>query len=393
MTPGGATSVSDQKPSVLFVLPSLQGGGAERVATTLLRHLDPARFTLALAILDGTNPVFARDLPSDIEVIDLGCRRVRYAPVSLLRLIWQRRPTVVFSMMGHLNLMLALLKPLLPGGVRLFARETNALSAMLEAEPGGEMWRLGYRWLYRRLDNIVSQSESNALELVRDFHVAPGRVRVIRNPLDIERIGQLAAEPLDEEPWGRHDLPLVAAGRLAHVKGFDILLEAIALLGNPRVHLTILGEGPLRGDLELLAEDLGIAHQVRFLGFQPNPYKYFARAGAVVLSSRFENFPNVVLEALACGVPVIATPAEGGIHEMAEQESNVILADAVSARSLATALAAHLVEKRQPHVPADLAAYSATRVAAQFEALFLGKGVDSERHPPTHDRWHVLNGN
>lgn len=386
MTHGDATIATDRKCAVLFVLPSLQGGGAERVATTLLRHIDPARFTLTLAILDGTNPVFERDLPSDIEVIDLGCRRVRHAPLPLLRLIWQRRPAVVFSMISHLNLALAMLRPLLPNGVRLIARETNALSAMLDAEPRGNIWRLGYRWLYRRLDAIVSQSEQTARELANDFGIAPRRIHVIRNPLDIERIQELAGEPLAEKPWGTHDLPLVAAGRLTHVKGFDLLLEAVALLANPHVHLTILGEGPLRSELEALADKLGVAQQVTFLGFQRNPYQYFAQARTLVLSSRSEGFPNVVLEALACGIPVIATPAVGGISEIADRQSNVTLADDISAQSLARTLTAQLLDHPRIKTSADLMAFSATRLAVQYEELFLGMIVDSVPHQLRHDR-------
>ncbi|PKO57854.1 MAG: glycosyltransferase family 4 protein, partial [Betaproteobacteria bacterium HGW-Betaproteobacteria-18] len=306
---------------------------------------------------------------------------VRYAPVSLLRLIWQRRPTVVFSMMGHLNLMLALLKPLLPGGVRLFARETNALSAMLEAEPGGEMWRLGYRWLYRRLDNIVSQSESNALELVRDFHVAPGRVRVIRNPLDIERIGQLAAEPVvSPATVGRPGRKrLLAVGRLGEEKRFAALIRVFSSLTKsaPDWELVILGEGPERDELEEYVRRLGLEEAVFLPGHVGNVSDWFRSADLYVLTSRFEGFPNALLEAMAHGLPAVAVDCLTGPRDIIRPEVDGLLVPPNDDGALTTALHRLMTD---PVTRAALAAralearvrFSLDSVAASWERLFEG---------------------
>jgi glycosyltransferase involved in cell wall biosynthesis len=162
----------------------------------------------------------------------------------------------------------------------------------------------------------------------------------------------------------------VAAGRLAAEKGFDLLIEAIALLSDPRIHLTILGEGPLRGELEALARERGVSERVRFAGFQANPYVFFAKASALVMSSRFEPFPNVVLEALACGTPVIATPAPGGILEILEGRPGCAVAHEISARSLADAIAQYRFGDRRGPAEPELPEYSATHICAEFAALF-----------------------
>ena len=104
---------------MLFVLPTLHGGGAERVVLTILRHLDRHLFEVSLAVVDARKPAFATDLPQGVEVIDLGCTRVRYSGAALIRLIWGRRPDIVFCALGHLNLQLALIKPLLPRSTKL----------------------------------------------------------------------------------------------------------------------------------------------------------------------------------------------------------------------------------------------------------------------------------
>jgi glycosyltransferase involved in cell wall biosynthesis len=329
---------------VLFLIPTLTGGGAERVIVTLLRHLDRYKFHLTLAVVDTRAAVYRDDIPEDVKFIDLGCERVRYALPKIIRLIWQQRPDVVFSTLGHLNLALAIVRPLLPDGVRYVARETSVVSENIRISSLSSLWRWAYRRFYYRFDTVVCQSRNMQADLVRNFGLPPGKSVVINNPVDQERISQLAAKPMVtdfEKTYGESgDVPihLVAAGRLVTLKGFDLLIEALALCHNPRFRLSILGEGPLGGDLERWAREQGVAQQVRFVGFQKNPYPFFAQADAFVLSSRFEGFPNVVLEALACGTPVIATPAPGGVREILEGVTGCLVADSVTAEGLARAM-------------------------------------------------------
>jgi glycosyltransferase involved in cell wall biosynthesis len=328
---------------VLFLIPNLGGGGAERVIVTLLRHLDRSKFQLALAIIDKHDAVFKDDVPQDVAFIDLGCSRVRYALLKIVRLIWRMRPDVVFSTLGHLNLALAMLRPLLPNGVRYIGREACVVSETLNGFLHPRLWRWGYRRLYPRFDIVVCQSAGMRDDLIRHFGFPPDKAVIIYNPLDIERIRRLAAEACSIHyermtPHSSTGLQLVAAGRLSREKGFDLLIEALALCNGSQPRLTLLGEGPLRAALEQLARERGVADRVRFVGFQRNPYPFLMHADAFVLSSRHEGLPNVVLEALACGTPVIATPAPGGVAEIAKLTGGVLLASGVDAVSLGVAI-------------------------------------------------------
>ena len=152
----------------------------------------------------------------------------------------------------------------------------------------------------------------------------------------------VASEP------GKSLINFVSAGRLVASKGFDLLIEALALCGNPRLRLTLLGEGPLREKLEALAKSRGVAGQVRFVGFQSNPYPFFFKADAFVLSSHFEGFPNVVLEALTCGTPVIATPAVGGVREILEGVESCVVVGEITAQSLSGAMGSFTPSVRLP---------------------------------------------
>lgn len=356
--------------TVLFLIPTLTGGGAERVIVTLLRHLDRQRFKLILAVVDCRQAVFREEVPNDVEFIDLGCTRVRQALPKIIGLIWRRRPDVVFSTLSHLNLALAMLRPLLPDKVRYLARETSLVSQNLATMPWSRLWPLAYRFFYSTLDRVICQSEAMREDLVGNFKLPGHKAVVIRNPVDIERLRILAAEPPAEpfsSPAG--SIRLVAAGRLSLEKGFDLLLDSLALLNDPRFHLTVLGEGPLRGVLKAQMVALGLGRQVRFLGYQSNPYPYFAQADALVLSSRYEGLPNVVLEALACRTPVIAMPSIGGVKEILADCAGCLLAKEVSAPALAAVLASFIGARRLPENAA--AAYALPIILAAYERELL----------------------
>lgn len=337
--------MNSPRAQVLLVIPSLQGGGAEQVILTLLRHISRAKFRLTLAVADTRSAVYREDLPQDVEFIDLRCSRVRQAMPKIIRLIWKRRPDVVFSTLSHFNLAIAALRPFLPNGVLYIARETSVVSEVIKSYTHAGWWAWAYRRFYGQLDRLICQSTYMRQDLIDRFNFPPAKAVVINNPVDVERIHRLAAEPVVNgmgasisNASGTGPINLVAVGRLAVEKGYDLLLEGLALSGNTRLRLTFVGEGPRRGQLESIAHSKGLSDRIRFIGFQKNPYPYIAQADAVVLSSRFEGFPNVVLEALACGTPVIATPALGGVREILEGVDGCTLAESITAEALAKVL-------------------------------------------------------
>lgn len=363
----GSLDAPSEQCRALFLIPSLVGGGAERVIVTLLKHLDRRRFRLTLAVLRLRDGDLSRELPSDVEIIDLGASRVRYGLWRIISLIWNLRSEVVFSTHGELNLALALCLPLMPHGVRFIARETQVVGLGMLEHRFPVVWRALYRLLYKKYDLVVCQSRHMQRELIECCDLPSEKSVVINNPVDASHIHRLAAQPVLYPPQRAGVIKLVAAGRLVDVKGFDLLIEAIALVGVRDLHLVILGEGPLRGELEALAKARGVAEQIHLAGFQTNPYAWFANADAFVLSSRHEGFPNVVLEALACGTPVIATPAPGGLQEILGDVPECIVAPSVSAVALADAIRTWLAGERKRIPQAATERYALERIVAQYE--------------------------
>jgi glycosyltransferase involved in cell wall biosynthesis len=307
---------------LLITLQDLNAGGAERVVLTLLRHLsrDRLKIDLALVRCEGR---FLADVPSDVPIHDLGAGRVRSAGRPLIRLVRRLRPHVVLSTLFFMNHYLLLLRPLLPRGTKLVVREGITVSSALRTWRRPWLWALLYRTIYRSADRIICQSESMKEYLASRFAIPRSRMVTVYNPLDLEEIRARAVavpNPFAGKGVGPH---LVAAGRLSRQKGFDILIRALPALHrlHPKAELWILGEertanGTVKRQLEEICESQGVRDKVHFTGHQDNPYAFFKHADLFVLSSRYEGLPNVLLEALGCGCPVVALDAPGGTREI-----------------------------------------------------------------------------
>ena len=365
--------MGQEQPRVLLVIPSLGGGGAENVFATLMRHFDRARYRYGLAVVNSRESVYHGDIPPDVDFFDLKCSRLLYALPKMMRLIWKYRPQVVLSTVSHLNLGLALIKPLLPRSTRCIARESAILSEALKKN-GNSLWRWGYRRFYRRFHRIICQSQTMLDDLVINLHVPADKVTRIYNPIDLDHVRALSCQPLSPafQEWrrgfGRETILLAAAGRLIWVKGFDILIEAVALVADPRFKVVLLGKGPLRHALEEQAHARGVAGRIFFAGYQKNPYPYFAAARALVISSRHEGFPNVALEALACGTQVIASPNLGSVREIAALVQGCSLAESPDAAGLAGAMV-RLAQPGETSEP-DLEQFSVANVVKQYSSTF-----------------------
>jgi glycosyltransferase involved in cell wall biosynthesis len=166
---------------------------------------------------------------------------------------------------------------------------------------------------YGAADLIVATSHGVASDLTRAFAIDPDRIRVIPNPVDLTRVRLAAADPVDESVMPPGEGPLiVAAGRLAEAKNYPLMIEAFAEIRRQlNARLLILGQGELEHTLRQLIDARGLAGAIVLAGFQANPWKYIARADLFLLTSKYEGFGNVLIEAMACGVPVVATASAG----------------------------------------------------------------------------------
>ncbi len=303
-------------------MPSMRSGGAERVVSRILQGINRQRIEPILVLINKEGP-FLVEIPPDIRIVNLNCKRVRNAPLKIIKTISEFRPDTVFSSIGHLNLMIALVKPFCGRSIRFVARESTFLSYKNKVEYNTGFFGWLYSILYRRFDIIIVLAESMKKDLVSNYNVPSERVAVINNPFDADRINVLADQ-------GRPDLldpekiNLLTIGRLQKVKRFHIPIIAMASLGK-RYHLTILGQGPEKDNLIATAESHGVKDRVTFAGFQANPYAYMSQADILIQSSEYEGFPNVIIEANGLGLPVVAINCPGGTAEIVKDGFNGIL--------------------------------------------------------------------
>lgn len=302
---------------ILLVLPSLERGGGERVLLQLAGSFRAAEREVHVAVLQGGGPLRSF-IPEGVTLHELtdvanapkGLSLAWKAFPGLVTLIRTFQPHAVLSTMTGTNLLTVFACMRARVRTRLVLREASSLVNTKSA-----LKRRAMRWLYRRADVLVAVSTGVAQDL-RGLGLSAERIHVIHNPVDVERLRQLATAGLpaavqDKTPY------VVSLGRLTEAKDFPTLLRAYAssaLRGSHR--LVIVGEGEQRTSLETLARNLGVADRVLLTGAMDNPYPVLAGAAMQVLSSRWEGYPNVLLEALALRVPVVATDCPHGPSEI-----------------------------------------------------------------------------
>nr|WP_276208683.1 glycosyltransferase [Caulobacter sp. 17J65-9] len=341
----------------------MRPGGAERAFSTLVANLDTERFDVRLAVFDTAGASFLQDVPAAVEVVDLGSPRIRQGVAPFVRLVRRLRPDAVVSTLEHLNQALCVSRPAWPRTTRHVVRLANVMQL---ASP---VSRAAVRALYPFADGLIFQSQAMRAAYETRLSLRHARAAVIENPLAVERIRQRAADEAVVPGYRSDAINLLAIGRYEPVKGFDLLAEALART-PAAVTLTILGDGPDRAQFEAQIARLGIGGRVRLAGYHANPYPFVAQADALVLSSRSEGFPNVVLEALALGTPVVATPV-AGLESFLAGVPHCQVARDISAEALAEALS-RFVSTPRGRTPSDVVApFEASAVARRWEAYLL----------------------
>jgi glycosyltransferase involved in cell wall biosynthesis len=330
----------NERVRVMLLLSSLHGGGAERVAVHLLNRCDPDLVDMRMGLLRKSGPFLHGADASRIDASPIGqdwlafegCNSSFYrpnrllagavlAPANVSNMIRAHRPHVVMSFLKGMSVLTYfVLKGLGEARPRWIAREGNNTDAVIDDEMANLTGRAVIKSLtrrcYRAADCFLANSHEMARGLQNALALDPTRMRVIHNPIDLAEVQRRAAEPLSRaqsRPF------IVTAGRLEHQKGHDLLLKAYAASKAAReLDLVILGRGSLEARLKRQAAELGVADKVKFPGFTSNPWAWFSRARLFVLPSRWEGFPSVVAEALACGAPTLVTACDFGPREVVE---------------------------------------------------------------------------
>ncbi len=361
-----------------FYMHDLSGGGVERMRLALIGELRSRGIETTL-ILGARTGGLAALLPADLRVVTLGRTGMLPAVAPLARALRQLRPDLLVASLDHNNVTAILARLVSRVPARVVICQHNALSA--ERSLG---WR--YRaipWLYwllqRWAHGIVAVSHGVAGDLATVSGIDRSRITPIYNPV----IGpDFAARAGREAPhaWLRDALTptFVFAGRLTEQKDPATALRALAVLRRQcAARMLVLGDGPLRHALEAEAAALGLAGCVEFVGFQTNPLPWMRHAAALVSASRYEGLGNAIVEALACGTPVVSTDCPHGPAEILLGGLHGHLVPVGDADAMARAMQACIEARPQPGALAARAASFTTAACAQAHQVLFDQLLDA----------------
>ena len=342
------------RQDVCFCLPNFAGGGAEKVFLTLMhafssaaldkptqkfrdnaldeakRDLNPENLfeaklqithgSTSCVVLSAEGPLKSR-IPSNCVIHNLEGRSAKRGFFKLIQHFKKTKPAIIVSNLAYLNFIVVLSlifarhRP-----CRLVLREANTPQSTIRALKVRPVGKILYKHLYKYADVVICNSMeiSNSL---RELGVPTDIIKLIPNPIDVAEVRELANQKCKLPEFTDASAPLlISIGRLTEQKGFDRLIEWFSEI-QCNANLLIVGDGPFKDRLNRQIRTLNKRGQIKIIGFQPNPFSLIKRASAVLLASRWEGLPNIGLEALALGKPVIASVECGGLVELADEFS------------------------------------------------------------------------
>jgi glycosyltransferase involved in cell wall biosynthesis len=374
---GGSTNPStDARVRVAIFTANMDGGGAERAMAKLAAGIADRGFDVDLVLSDASGH-YLEEVPPEVRIVNLHAGRVLASLPGLVRYLRRERPAAMLTSMNYVNVVGIWARALARVDTRLVVNEQNALSLEAAHSP-----RRRHRMLPRLIgqfypwaDRIVSVARGTADDLSRTAGLPRERIDVVHNPIVTPELKQLADTPLDH-PWFRPGEPpvVVSVGRLAEQKDFGTLLRAFAKVREDRdARLVILGEGPERGSLEALITELGLDGAAALPGWVQNPYPWMKGAGAYVLSSRWEGLPSVLIEALYCGVPIVATDCLSGPQEILDGGSYGLLVGVGDVDGLARGIRSALAGEVPAPAPESWRPYEQEFVVSRYLEVLVGE--------------------
>ena len=330
---------------ISLLLPDLRAGGAQRVFLILARAFlaKGIRVDIVVGLAEGSLlaevPPGARLLPLCTRLPMFG--QVGLAMMMLLRLVRylrQHQPDTLLSTLSGTNIVAAIARRIVSAPTKLVLREACRFENLPHS-----LYITIMRCVYRWADIVVALTPEMQSELEDVLGLSPDRIVQIPNPVDIERLIHGAKEPLPDD-FDPNNHYLLAVGRLSPQKDIETLIRAFSQVAQIYpVNLVILGEGPDRSKIEAQIQTLALKDRVNLRGFDANPYRWMVQAEIFVLSSRWEGYPNVIIEALSLNLPVVTTEYDHSAHALVHEHGEVVpIGDA---DALANAILSRLTSK------------------------------------------------
>lgn len=365
---------------IIFFLPALVGGGAERTIVNIANQIDRKSYKVYLMVIDTPNEGKYKDeysqfVREDVEVInlELAITKRNYPRIlwAIVKKVNQIKPDIVMSTMLRPNELLSLASLFFRKSIKVVLRESNNRVAREYS------WieRKYIRFMYGKLANrTIALSKGVKRNMVENFGINEKNISVIYNPIDIQNIeAQMRQKELLLEYSG---IKIINMGRLTPQKDQKCLIKAIGIVKEQiDCKLYILGKGELEENLKSLVHSQRLDEYVEFMGFQKNPYEILAQGDLFVLSSGWEGFGHVIVEAMVAGIPVVSTDCDYGPGEIITDGYNGVLSPVGDEKELAKHIL-EIVKDREKMKQFSIRGkerskdFSVEKIVKQYEAIF-----------------------
>jgi glycosyltransferase involved in cell wall biosynthesis len=358
---------------IAIFVPTLAFGGVERVMVNLAEGFSERGFDVDL-VAPQVAGEFHEQVSAKVRLVHLRAGRVLTSLPRFIGYLHSERPVAVITAMEHSSVAAIWAREWARVPTRIIATVHTNLTEVVKHTTSAKvrLVPLVCRWFLHRADAVVAVSQGVADDLARHAPKIHNRLKVIYNPIITEGILAQARQPV-AHPWFQSGQPpvILGVGRLVPQKDFATLLRAFARVRRQRAaRLVILGDGPERPHLNQLATELGTEKDVSLAGYEQNPYKYMSKASVFVLSSAWEGFGNVLVEALAAGAPVVATDCPDGPREILSSAGQGRLAPVGDSATLAKEILATIDAPPAPASAEALREFTREYVLHRYAGLF-----------------------
>tara|TARA_R110000868_G_scaffold193351_1_gene438226 strand:- start:21869 stop:22942 length:1074 start_codon:yes stop_codon:yes gene_type:complete len=298
------------KPKILFVLPSLRPGGAERVISFVSQNLNSDIFEITLLIISNkTEDSYV--IGDHVQTIFLNKSRVLKSIPSLFKGISELKPDIVVSCISHLNVVMAILSLFFPKS-KFIAREATVSGKRKNSKSiRSKLFTSLSRFAYPKFDKIICQSTDMKIDLLENYDIPEDKVTVINNPITNSQDANSTKATINYN----NVIKYITVGRLVNIKGYLRLLQVLSKITFD-YNYTIIGDGPMKDEIFEAIKDYGMSEKVIHIPYTTSVSQYLIESDFFLQGSYIEGFPNAALESCTVGTPVIAFNAPGGTKEI-----------------------------------------------------------------------------
>lgn len=328
------------KNKTTLLVSSLSGGGAEAVCVNIANGLAERGWQVDLLVLHTKEQSYIDRLSPKVNLVDLKANRARYAAPALLWYLLRNRPKQLVIFKYELIDLAVMLKKVFRFKTKLIGRNISIFSEVKSLKPASKRKVIINNLLGKPieyLDCIINQSYEMQKDLLAVFPNMTRKSTVIHNPVAAAIEGFSKETPRIEKKEPSY---ILCVGRMAEVKAFHHAINALALLADkfPTLRLTFVGQGELESNLKALAKEHDLQDRVDFEGFQTNVIPYYRNASLTLLTSNYEGFPNVLIESIVLGTPVVSFDCPSGPREILDYGKYGKLVEPGDIKGLASAM-------------------------------------------------------